>query len=64
MEDQIETPQAIERAEALLKDRFSQYLIVASDGDHVFAYHSGNVAALGLGRYAQLMAEQELLKDA
>lgn len=60
----IEVPKVLEQVEELLKDRFGAYLVVATDGENVYAHHSGNVAAIGLARYAQLQAEQSLSHDA
>lgn len=51
----------LEQAESLLKDRFKDYLIVATDGTDVHCTNSAMTSAIGLARYATLLAEQELM---
>lgn len=64
MPDEIETPPVLKEIEDKLKDRFKDYLIVATDGSEVYCLNSSQTAGIGLGRYASLRAEKELLTDA
>ena len=59
-----EMPKPMIEAETLVKDRFHDYLMVATDGDNVYCIRSSTTAAIGLGRYAQLIAEETLTSHA
>ena len=56
-------PAVLTEIEGKLKDRFADYLVVVTDHEKVYALNSSNPTMLGLGRYAQLRAEQELLRE-
>ena len=56
-------PAILTEIENKLKDRFSDYLVVVTDHEKVYALNSSNTTALGLGLYAHLKAKQELLRE-
>ena len=58
-----EMPKELREVEAMLTDRFKDYLVVATDGTEVYCLNSSLTAGIGLGRYAQLRAEQELFVE-
>lgn len=55
-------PAELKSVEATLQNRFKDYLVVATDGSEVWCLNSTNTAGIGLGRYSQMRAEQELMK--
>lgn len=62
-QDPVKMPEAIKQAEKILKDGACDYLILMTDGTHIFAVNSSRIAALGLSRYAQIRAEKDLLEE-
>jgi len=63
-EEAVTVPKELKEIEAMLENRFKDYLLVATDGSDVFCLNSSQTAAIGMARYAQLRAEQELMHDA
>ena len=53
----------LEKVESLLKDRFKDYLVVATDGSDAHCLNSSMTSAIGLARYATLLAEKGLFEE-
>lgn len=46
-------PKQLEDCEKILSDRFTDYLIVAVDGDFIYNKASSNIASLGMCKYIE-----------
>ena len=61
---EITTPPVLVEVEEKLKDRFKDYLVVATDGSEVYCVYSSHTAAIGLSIYARWVAEEALFGHA
>ena len=52
----------LDSVEQFLKDRFGQYLVVASDGEDVHVVMSSSNAGIGLAEYAKRLAMDALFE--